>query len=414
MIKNRLLLLLLIVNIVIYAQSPDASTPIRIILNLTERPSSEIAVTWRAISEVTEPKIQIAESEQWIGFKKKTVTVVAVKEKFLTDRSETVFHYSAVIKDLKANTMYVYRVGSDSIWSEWNQFTTAKNTIEPFTFTFFGDPQNDLKEDCSRMFRQAFKTSPNSQFWLFTGDLLSEPVDKQYEELFFAAEPFFSMIPSIMTAGNHDIDFLTKDGQFVLDEKGRKKRGKEVSSIYRAHFTLPENGLAGFEESSYHLDYQGVRIIMINSNKKDKLSELALWMEKLLQNNPCNWVIVAFHHPIYSSGDERDDLDTRKTFQPLFDKYDVDLVLTGHDHTYSRSRKIKDGRPVEDVEKGTVYVVSVSGPKMYSVNSSYKNLMVKIGGNVQLFQTIGFEGDKLSFKSYTVEGKLYDSFELHK
>ena len=61
-----------------------------------------------------------------------------------------------------------------------------------------------------------------------------------------------------------------------------------------------------------------------------------------------------------------------------------------------------------------MYVVSVSGPKMYTVNSQYKDLMAKIGGNVQLFQVIAVDSGKLKYDSYTAAGKLYDSFELTK
>jgi hypothetical protein len=61
-----------------------------------------------------------------------------------------------------------------------------------------------------------------------------------------------------------------------------------------------------------------------------------------------------------------------------------------------------------------VYVVTVSGPKMYEVNSRYANLMVKMGGNVQLFQVISVDGNKLTYQSFTVADSLYDSFELVK
>ena len=105
---------------------------------------------------------------------------------------------------------------------------------------------------------------------------------------------------------------------------------------------------------------------------------------------------------------------TRNAFMPLFDKYDVDLVLAGHDHVYSRSHKLRNGIVVSDTEKGTVYIVSVSGSKAYPLSLKYKDLMVTIGEKVQLFQTISVDGNTLSYKSHTVTGVLYDSFELKK
>jgi len=151
---------------------------------------------------------------------------------------------------------------------------------------------------------------------------------------------------------------------------------------------------------------------MINSNSS--LDEQAAWLDKILSDNKNNWTVVSFHHPVYSAGRERDDDETRNAFMPIFDKHDVDLVLTGHDHAYARSYKLKNGVKVADNESGTVYVVSVSGPKMYSVNSSNNDLMAKTGGNTQLFQVIKVDQEKLSFKAYTVTGQLFDTFELTK
>jgi len=96
---------------------------------------------------------------------------------------------------------------------------------------------------------------------------------------------------------------------------------------------------------------------------------------------------------------------------PIFDKYNVDIVLTGHDHAYARSYKIRDGKRVDEDENGTVYVVSVNGPKMYSVNSTYNDIMAKTGGNIQLFQIINIDNNNLTYKSYTSTGRLYDSFD---
>ena len=98
----------------------------------------------------------------------------------------------------------------------------------------------------------------------------------------------------------------------------------------------------------------------------------------------------------------------------LIDKYSVDLVLTGHDHGYARSKKLRGGKVVGDGERGTVYVVSVCGPQGYDHNPKYDRLMAKTGTYVQLFQVISLSNNALTYKSYTVTGKLYDSFELKK
>ncbi len=389
-----------------------ATTPQRIILNLTTEPATGMAVTWRTSVQVQSPQVQVAEAGVWTAFAKAAKQIPARSEKTVLDDGKTVFYYSAVMGDLKSNTLYAYRVGCEKEWSEWSQFTTAREEAGPLQLVFFGDPQDDLKEHVSRIFRKAYQMAPDANFWLFSGDLTSEPADQLFEELFYAAGFIFRTCPSIMVPGNHDNMFKMENGKVIKDSKGKKIRTKLVPPQWRAQFTLPENGIAAYPEASYWLDYQGVRLIMINSN--DRLQEQAAWMDSVLANNPKQWTIVSFHHPLYSAGRERDDRSTRDAFMALFDKHHVDLVLTGHDHAYARSYPLKNGARAGADEKGTVYVVSVSGPKAYVVNSAYNHLMAKTGGNVQLFQVITIDSTTLSYRSYTVTGKLFDSFQLLK
>lgn len=387
-------------------------TPQRVILNLTPTPATSVAVNWRTAAEIKHPEVQIAQATNWTEFAEHPKQSPAKPQLVMLENNQPAWYYSSIMDSLEPNTLYDYRVGGDSVWSEWNQFTTASSTPAPFTFVYMGDPQNDIIEYCSHVFREAYKTVPNASFWLFTGDMTTEPTDKLADELFGAASFIWRTTPVIMAPGNHDCKLEMADGKNVLDKNGWKKQTKIVAPIWREEFTLPENGIAGMEENSYYLDYQNVRFIIINSN--DKLAEQAQWMEKLLSDNPCKWSVVAFHHPIYSAGKDRDEHATRDAFLPLFDKYHVDLVLTGHDHAYARSYKLRDGKRVGDAEQGTVYVVSVSGPKGYGFSPRYADLMAKTGEHISLFQGITIDGGTLTYKSYTATGALYDSFELKK
>ncbi|HBL77567.1 MAG: hypothetical protein A2W90_15745 [Bacteroidetes bacterium GWF2_42_66] len=408
-------ILILIVTQNTYAQYyTTAKTPQRIIINLTETPAISMAVTWRTVDEINKPEVQIAEATNWTEFEKNTRSIYPQSKKFITDKKFEVFQHSAIMDGLKPNTLYVYRVGGDSAWSEWNQFRTAQDITAPFKFIFLGDIQNSLKQHCSRVLREAYKTAPDAAFWLLPGDITDAPLDDQYDELFYAGGFIFGSTPSILTADNHDNEYLREDGSIVTDNKGRKIKSNVPSTMFLEHFTLPENGMPEYKETSYYVDYQGVRMIVINTSKTKKLNEQVPWIEKLLANNPNKWTVVSFHHPFYSAGRDRDEQDTRNAFLPVFDKYNVDLVLTGHDHAYSRSYKLRDGTKVPWNKKGTVYVVSVSGPKMYAANSNYNNIMEKTGGNTQLFQVISVDRGKLIYESYTPTGSLYDSFRLSK
>lgn len=404
--KNKFVYLIILCSFLfvnISGQSNKQSDiPERIILNLTESPSSSIAVTWRTNNQYDNSEVQFAELTPWTEFEKNVVKSQANPEKLEID-GKLVFQYSAVINNLKPNSRYLYRVGNSSAWSEWCQFKTADEKNSPFKFVYFGDPQNDIKEHVSRVFREAFKTAPDADFWLIAGDLTTDPEDELWDEWFYAAGFIHKIVPSIMVPGNHDYASVEIDG--------KKQRTKELP-LWRPTFTLPQNGLPGLEETSYYIDYQDVRFIMLNSN--NMLKEQAEWMDKILANNPNKWTIVSFHHPLYSGGRERDSRSTRDAFLPLFDKYNVDLVLQGHDHIYARTHKLKNSQVVNANEKGTVYVTSVSGPKQYEVSPLYKDLFAKSGGNVQLFQVITVDGGKIKYESINAAGELYDSFELIK
>ena len=202
--------------------------------------------------------------------------------------------------------------------------------------------------------------------------------------------------PSIPTPGNNE---YYKDGDTL-----------RPSVLWRPQFTLPENGPEGFVETTYYTDYQGARIISLNSNERHK--EQAPWLEKILENNPNKWTFVTFHHPIYAATQGLANKDQREAWKPIFDKYAVDLVLQGHNHTYARGHNIGSGVTVRDITKGTVYVVSVSGPKQLKLRKD--RWMTRGGENTQLYQVITVSGDTLHYRAMTVVGELYDAFDLVK
>ena len=194
-----------------------------------------------------------------------------------------------------------------------------------------------------------------------------------------------------------------------------------LSTHWRPQFSFPiqDVPVESLEETVYFLDYQGVRLISLNSNTE--LEVQAPWLEKVLEQNPNQWTIVTFHHPMYSPASDRDNIELRQAWKPLFDKFKVDLILSGHDHTYSRTglvdtknlKNVPTGyQQAYDPEIGTVNVVSVSGPKMYEITKG--NYAKTFAENTQLYQIIDIDNDILRFRAFTATGELYDEFQLQK
>ena len=385
------------------ANCSQPDLPGRIILNLTATPAFSQAVTWRTCRPAADPQAWIVPASGSVRFDADASRVEVRSQIVSLANGLTAVHYSAVFEGLLPDTVYAYRVGAEGAWSEWNQFKTASGGPAPFSFVFFGDPQEEIRSKCSRVFRVAYKQAPDADFWHFVGDLVDDgDQDGQWAELFDAFGWIPRTTPMIMLPGNHEYPNRRKVSEADY----------QLFPLWRPHFTLPENGPAGLEETVYFIDYQVVRLVMLNGN--ERLADQARWLERILSDHPQPWTIVAIHQPVYSTGKYRDKTTLQDLFVPIFDKYAVDLVLQGHDHTYSRSGRLNHGARAKPHESGTVYVISVSGPKSYPVNPRYQDLMDASGTGRQLFQVIRVSPHELNYQSFDAAGALFDAFVLEK
>ena len=395
---------------------PDAAlhrpTPVpdRIILTWSGDPSTTQAVTWRTDPTVRKALAQIAVATAGPEFAGKSKQYDARTTPLETDLAPARYH-SVEFTGLSPGTKYAYRVGDGANWSEWFQFRTASAAREPFAFVYFGDAQTDIKSLWSRVVRQAYGDVRDLRFMVHAGDLINNANnDAQWGEWFAAGGWANAMVPSVPSPGNHE--YFREESEFEVAPR-------RLSLHWAPQFTLPHNGPRGLEETAYFFDYQGVRIVCLNSNvSQDRQAD---WLDRTLTDNPCAWTVITFHHPIYSPAKGRDNPALRGKWQPVFDKHRVDLVLTGHDHSYARSglERFNDPAAARNVATGerrraggTVYVVSVSGPKMYEIDR--KPHAKRAAEDTQLYQIIRIDGPTLRFEARTAVGDLYDAFELRK
>ncbi|QRR03704.1 purple acid phosphatase family protein [Dyadobacter sandarakinus] len=380
---------------------PASGFPDRMILGYKGDPATTQAVNWRTDSTVSQGVAAIHEADASPDFTTKASLVQATSQPVTPDGRQVVYH-EVNFTGLKPATQYAYRVGDGTRWSEWFHFTTAADKPAPISFLYFGDAQNDIRSLWSRAIRGAFATLPKANFIIHAGDLINRSnTDYEWGEWFEAGGWINGMIPNLPVPGNHE---YFRDG---LKEK--------VSKHWRPQFALPENGLEGLLETVYFIDYQGTRFVFLNSEEatlgKRHLNEQAEWFENTVKNNPNRWTVVVHHHPIYSTKKGRDNDEWREKMEPLYKKYKVDIVLQGHDHTYGRGINMPVGQSRKKPD-GPIYVVSVSGPKMYDIG--LQDWMDRAASNTQLYQVITIDEGKLAFKAYTVTGELYDAFELNK
>ena len=369
--------------------------PDRMVLTWSDNPATTQSVTWRINSSSNKIIGQVVEEQSGPDLEQSAQTVTGIKSQLKIEGSSQLDSYGQVtFAGLKARTVYAYRVGDGENWSAWNQFRTA-DLKGGFSFIYLGDAQNDLRSKWSRSIRKAFQQEPNARFIVHAGDLINRSNnDSEWGEWHEGAGFIHQMIPAVPTPGNHEYrrDSL---GQLVLDPH------------WKMQFHLPKNGPADMQDAVYYLDYQDVRMISLNS-QLIMLDSIAAqkqeqWLMDVLASSKAKWNIVVMHHPVYSTAKNRDNTILRERFRPIFEKYGVDLVLQGHDHTYARGTA-GQVRPV--------YLLSVAGPKMYGSDS--ERWMEVSGAQTQLYQVIRVTDEKLYFSSYKLNGQLFDSFELSK
>jgi hypothetical protein len=364
----------------------------RIILTFSGDPTTSVAVTWRTRIALSNARAQIKPATASAKPEPEPLEAMATTHPPAVE-SGGVFHHSVVFMGLNPDSLYAYRVGNDDSWSDWFHFRTASREAKPFRFLFFGDEQNDIGSSCSHMVRRALEEVPDACFMLHAGDLTNAASsDSEWGEWFAMAGRFNASVPSLPAIGNHQY------------ERVWYSPWRSLTEFWRAQFTLPLNGVPGLEESCYFVDYQGVRIVVLNSMQK--LAEQAQWLDGILSANPCRWTVALFHHPVFSGFKERDNAELRRLWKPVLEKHSVDLVLQGHDHVYGRSNPAKNPEHLEPV-----YVVSVTGPKMY--NAGDRSWAARFAQDTQMYQVISINEEVLRFEARTATSELYDAFEIH-
>ena len=144
---------------------------------------------------------------------------------------------------------------------------------------------------------------------------------------------------------------------------------------------------------------QSVRFFVLESSYLTP--DQVAWFEQELKDSNSDWKIPYFHHPPYSSGERHgSDPQVRKALEPLFLKYNVSVVLTGHDHFYERTKP----------QQGIVYFVVGSGGQLRKGNIDKRTGLTAAGNDEdQSFMIAEINGDEMWFNAISRQGKVFDS-----
>jgi len=215
---------------------------------------------------------------------------------------------------------------------------------------------------------------------------------------------FVTMLGDNMYGGEAPKDFMNK---FETPYKPLLDAGVKFYATLGNHDDPDQRNYKSFNmkgERYYTFSpKRGVRFFSLDSNYIDKTQ--LQWIEKELANSGSEWKIVFFHHPPYSSGETHgSSMSIRAVLEPLFVKYNVSVVLSGHEHFYERVKP----------QKGIQYFISGAGGQLRKGNINRDELLDKGFDQDRSFMLMEIDGDELYFQAISRTSATVDSGILHR
>ncbi len=300
----------------------------------------EIGFGW--LSKDESSRFMISENADMSSAKELKVEFVDAEGGFVSNK--------VTATGLAEGKTYYYSYTENGVWSE-----PAPVTVQPddnFTVLYISDAQIGrsgeetleeilIRDTCGWNYtvEKMMKAYPNAAFAISGGDQFQSPDSITQMKAYLAPEALRSL-PVANTIGNHD------DG----------------STLYGDIFNNPNEVnelLADEAGTGYYYTYGDVLFITVNSNNNFLLDTAKVLRTAVNAYPDTKWRVVTMHHNPYSASLGSDEYsEERLLFSSLYDCYDIDLVLSGHDHFYSRTEPLYAGKAAEG--EGTVYVQSSS------------------------------------------------------
>jgi Rib/alpha/Esp surface antigen-like repeat protein len=328
-------------------------------------------------------------------------------------------HTQVHITDLERNSEYMYRFWNGA-GEKSDVYHFETHAPGDFSFITIGDAQigssGDIDSDAAgweETMNQFPEINADPNFILSVGDQVEWAWSEEEYAAFIEQEGLNeeTLVPVI---GNHDT----------------------YNPAFSEHFALPnvqEEGqtLAG---SNYYFMYNDALFTILNlenTNFEEHERTLQTAIYNTQEFNP-KWRIVSFHRSLYSPANHSDTIATRnrrENMAPLMTQYDIDLVLSGHDHAYARSHVMDGTRPIIEWDEdgnapntyvdpdGVIYITlnSSSGSKYYDLQDDYDYLAVRNQEYARNLSNVTVTDDYIEVVTYRAEDlSIVDEVRIYK
>lgn len=290
----------------------------------------------------------------------------------------------ALLTRLEPDTTYHYSVSNDAVtWGPDTTFRTGKAGVTDFRFCVTGD--EDTYTSSSGPVMQSI-ASFDPDFTIVAGDLSYASDDGTYKGVGVpqaydpsAWDTYFGLlgpsaaqsIPWMVGMGNHDVEPLAENGFAGILARfphlGANAATAGSGSKVVQSFAYGNVAIIGLDDSDVSA------LDTVNNGYTE--GKQTAWLTEQLKKyrapgSGVDFIVVFFHHCVYCSGGPCSDGGDRYAWQPIFDRFDVDLVINGHNHLYERAYPMRNnevqayvapGGKIAPAVQGTTYICTGGG-----------------------------------------------------
>jgi hypothetical protein len=367
---------------------PAGRAPDQLHLTWSGDPRTSVAVQWRTSAAVRSGRFQWRPAGSATAWRSAPAASTTLTDSRIVN-NPSVRTWRAAAVGLRPGTAYEYCIaGAEGL----HRFRTAPARPAPFSFVWLSDTHN--QPAAATLLAAALERLPDQAFCTISGDLVGTGQHREDWDQFWrhlaAYAPERPVMPSM---GNHDcIDGLGPEG-------------------YLSQFALPANGAPALRRGrSYYFEYSGLLFVALDAT--DSVPAQRAWLEATLKASKARWKVVVFHFPPYSL--EEDYPDIRREWCPIFDKYGVDLALSGHVHRLQRSYPIRGNKALPEGSAAPIYLMTVAVGQRGEEAKLPRYGLVNLEPRVPIYHAFRLDGPRLTMQALDADGKECDRLALEK